>query len=177
MENLVFFLATSFVLRLSSSRNVKTNVIGNTGCSSLFYSRGQSDSCITPDGDRLYCSKFSENKVSYGLICVQFSESYEMNKAVQLLTHYINKLKTSFRVLHDTGIQKDVDWNSEYSTALVDYWQDAEKKDWKVKGYTNGDVMAVLYVKNISEADVKKQDIFLDSFHFGETTVRIPSKK
>ena len=48
------------------------------------------------------------------------------------------------------------------------YWQDCSKKDWKVKGYTDGKTLAVLYVKNIGHVDVKKQDLFLDSFHFGQ---------
>ena len=30
-----------------------------------------------------------------------------------------------------------------------------------------GKTLAVLYVKNIGNADVKRQDLFLDSFHFG----------
>jgi hypothetical protein len=51
---------------------------------------------------------------------------------------------------------------------MVDYWQDEEGLDWKVKGYTDGRIIAVLYVKNINDISVEKQDKFLDSFCFSK---------
>jgi hypothetical protein len=47
---------------------------------------------------------------------------------------------------------------------VVDYWQDEDEMDWKVKGYTDGQIIAVLYVKNINQSTVEQQDLFLDSF-------------
>ena len=49
---------------------------------------------------------------------------------------------------------------------MEDYWQDGDQQDWKVKGYADGKTMAILYVKNIGRVEVKKQDLFLDGFHF-----------
>jgi hypothetical protein len=48
---------------------------------------------------------------------------------------------------------------------LTDYWQDSQGVDYKVKGYTNGRVLAILFVRNISQLDVSLQDQYLDSFH------------
>jgi hypothetical protein len=92
---------------------------------------------------------------------------YTLIEAEEMLRSYVDKLRGPLYILHNTGMQEEADWNSENSITIVDYWQDCRKKDWKVKGYTNGKILAVLYVKNIGNADVKKQDFFLDSFHFG----------
>lgn len=100
------------------------------------------------------------------MICVDMNQQYSLTEAGEMLQSYIDRLRGPFYILHNTGIHDEADWNSETSKTIVDYWQDYRKKDWKVKGYTNGKTLAVLYVKNIGNVDVKKQDLFLDSFHF-----------
>jgi hypothetical protein len=59
-----------------------------------------------------------------------------------------------------------VDTANGYVRSYSDYWQDADGIDWKAKGWTNGQTLAVLYVKNINEVPVERQDFFLDSFEF-----------
>lgn len=166
MENLLLFLATSLVIRFSSSKGIKLQLIGNTGCAALLSSDNKLESTLTQSGDQLYFHEFKDAKVTYGIICVQMNEHYNLKEAEEMLRSYIDKLKGPLYILHNTGIHDDADWNSETSITIVDYWQDSYKKDWKVKGYTDGKALAVLYVKNIGQVDVKKQDLFLDSFHF-----------
>ena len=165
MENLILFLATTLVIRLSSNKRTKLQFIGNTGCSALL-SDNKLDSNLTQSGDRLYFQEFKDNGVTYGMICVQMNDQYELYEAEEMLRCYMANLKAPLYILHNTGIHDDADWNSEATRTVVDYWQDCSKKDWKVKGYTDGKTLAVLYVKNIGHVDVKKQDLFLDSFHF-----------
>jgi hypothetical protein len=166
MENLLLFLATSLVIRFSSTKRIKLQFIGNTGCSALLSSDNKLDATLTRSGDHLYFHEFKDQNVTYGLICIQMNHEYTPADAEEMLRSYIDKLRDPFYILHSTGIHDDADWNSETSKTIVDYWQDSNKKDWKVKGYTNGKALAVLYVKNIGHVDVKKQDVFLDSFHF-----------
>jgi hypothetical protein len=166
MENLILLLATSFVLRLSTSKKLKNFFIGNTGCSALLLSSSDFQSTQTASGDELYFSEFNEKEVSYGIICIHLKDDCDLDEASEMLHTYMEKLMAPFYILHNTGIQKDVDWNSVSTKSLVDYWQDSDSRDWKVKGYTDGRFMAVLYVKNISMVEVRKQDLFLDSFHF-----------
>jgi hypothetical protein len=166
MENLILFLATSLLFRGPSNRKVKNQLIGHTGCSALLANDDVLESSTTASGDQLYFHEFREKNVHYGMICVQMNTEHDLEEAEIMLSAYINKLKGPFYILHNTGIHEDADWNSEDSKTIVDYWQDCNKKDWKVKGYTNGKTLAVLYVKNIGHVDVKKQDLFLDSFHF-----------
>jgi len=167
MENLILFLATSFVIRFSSSQRIKLQSIGNTGCSAFLSSAGSIDSSLTQSGDRIYFHEFKDTGVTYGLICVRMQDEYRLLEAQEMLKSYIEKLRGPFYILHNTGLHDEADWNSENTSTIVDYWQDCNKKDWKVKGYTDGKTLAVLYVKNIGHVDVKKQDLFLDSFHFG----------
>lgn len=166
MENLILILATSLVIRFSASKKVKLQSIGNTGCSALLSSDNKLESSLTGSGDQLYFHEFKERSVTYGMICVQMSCTYNLTEAEEMLRSYMDKLRGPFYIFHNTGVHDDADWNSETSKTIVDYWQDSSKKDWKVKGYTNGKTLAVLYVKNIGHVDVKKQDLFLDSFHF-----------
>jgi len=167
MENLILFLATSFVIRFSSSKRTRLQFIGDTGCSAIICSDNKLESTFTQCGDQLYFHEFKDKGVSYGMICVQMNQKYSLDESKEMLRCYVDKLRGPFYILHNTGIDDDADWNSETSKTVVDYWQDSYKKDWKVKGYTDGKTLAVLYVKNIGHVDVKKQDLFLDSFHFG----------
>jgi hypothetical protein len=166
MENLILFLATSLVIRLSSPKKIKLQFIGNSGCSALLSSDNKVESAFTQSGDQLYFHEFKDRNVTYGMICIDMNQQYSLVEAEEMLRSYVDKLRRPLYILHNTGIHEDADWNSETSTTIVDYWQDYSKKDWKVKGYTNGKTLAVLYVKNIGHADVKSQDLFLDSFHF-----------
>jgi len=75
-------------------------------------------------------------------------------------------LRAAFFILHNTGLANACDWNHHSSVTLTDYWQDSDQQDWKIKAYTNGKAIAILYVKNIGHVEVKKQDLFLDGFLF-----------
>jgi len=167
MENLMLLLATSLVVRLAPNKKERNKFIGNTGCSSLVFSaHARFRKSVTESGDDLYFYEHEEAGLAYGVICVQLNQDYELQEATDLLVHYMDALKGPFYILHQTGLKKETDWNSESTRKLVDYWQDGDLMDWKVKGYTNGKQIAVLYVKNISLVDVARQDRFLDSFHF-----------
>jgi hypothetical protein len=165
MENLIFLLATSFVLRLSTSRKFKNYSIGNTGCSALMFTNSFKKT-LTPAGDAFHFNEFSEKDVTYGIICIDLKQAYDLDEATEMLRTYTNKLRAPFFILHNTGLAHSCDWNHHASITLVDYWQDADQQDWKVKAYTNGKTIAILYVKNIGHVEVKKQELFLDGFHF-----------
>lgn len=166
MENLILFLATSLMIRFSSSKKIRHQFIGNTGCSAFLSSDSKLECTLTESGDEFYFHEFKDKAVTYGMICVHMTDEYSLAEAEEMLYSYVDKLKEPFYILHNTGSHDDADWNAETSKTVIDYWQDLNRKDWKVKGYTNGKTLAVLYVKNIGHADVIKQDLFLDSFHF-----------
>ena len=79
----------------------------------------------------------------------------------------MDDLRQPLFATHNTGII-DVETRRTRFIELTDFWQDEEGVDWEVKGYTNGKYVAVLYVRNISEATSHQQEAFLNSFSFGE---------
>lgn len=167
MENLIFFLAASLVL-YKSSKKLRRLPIADTRTSVLFFPSPVSfNFSETEDGDKLYFFEQVEKSVTYGILCAQLKTQLTLHEAREIMTGYMTRLHKPFHALYSTGIlpckslhQKDT------CLKVVDYWQDEKGVDWKINSYTNGNIIAVLYVKNINEASVDKQDLFLDSFRF-----------
>jgi hypothetical protein len=166
MENLFLFLATSFVLRITSPRFRRYTIC--PGCSSLLHSENRTLHVrYTRDGDRLYFNEYAEDGVTYGLICVQMSKTYSLKEAEKILVHYVNRVRKPFLI--SCNLSMDVEEDAGLLT-LTDYWQDATGFDWKVKGYANGRIVSVLYVKNITDTSVKNHDAYLDGFRFSSAS-------
>ncbi len=163
MENLFFFLATSLVLRIASPK-FKRYLIGQTRCSSLLLTGNkQLFITYTKDGDKIYFNDQEENGVSYGLICVQMKQVYTLNESEKILHYYINRARKPLGIAHSVSMETAY---AADQIIITDYWQDESGVDWKIKGYTNGHVVTVLYVKNIAGARVKEHDAFLNGFRF-----------
>ena len=168
MENLVFLLTASLVLYQSSKKPRRT-IIGDTNCSVVFSPEAVFDFTESEDGDQLYFAEHIEKNSSYGVLCARVGSRLPLEEAQEVMTTYINRLRRPFHALYSTGIDLCQNRSQDsHCIKMVDYWQDEDNFDWKVKGYTDGEVIAVLYVKNINEIDVEKQDEFLDSFWFAK---------
>lgn len=170
MENLLFILAATWAFRLSpSTKTFKKYQIGNTGCSIfLFGNNCKFKKVLSPDGDTIHLSQCEESSGAFGVIAVQLKQPLsKLADADQVLSRFMKNLQPSFSVSHSTGLIKgQIMENCPGVIGMVDYWQDNKNVDWKVKGWTNGKSMAVLYVKNINEVPVQKQEVFLDGFRF-----------
>jgi|SRR5215218_8537717 len=120
----------------------------------------------TKTGDLMQVSECKENDVTYGVIAIKLKEAYtNLADAETVLKHFMLQLQSIFAIVHTTGIHAAPE-ETGHKTAIVDYWQDVEQKDWKVKGWTNGYSMAVLYIKNIGLVPVAKEDCFLNGAVF-----------
>ena len=162
MENLFVFLATSFVLRATGPR-FKRYII-SPGCSTYLHSSARILHVRhTRDGDRLFFNEYAEDGVTYGTICVQMQQHYSLEQAEAILVHYLNRVRKPMHIL--CNVSMDIRTDDQQLT-ITDYWQDEAGIDWKVKGYTNGKIVGVLYVKNINDTTVKNHDAFLNGFRF-----------
>lgn len=163
MESLFVLLATSLVLRIGSS-TFRRYLIGNTRCTALL-PRGAQKFHInyTPEGDKMYFNDSEINGVGYGLICIDMKDVHTSNEAQNILWEYLNKLNKPFGIAHALPVEVE---KTGGIIILNKYWQDYSGQDWKARGYTNGKTVAVLYVKNISDAPVTEHDAFLNSFRF-----------
>lgn len=162
MENLFVFLATSLVLRISSTR-FRRYMISNE-CSTLLHSGAKTLHIRhTKDGDKLFFNEYAEDGVTYGLICVQMSQLHSLPEAEKIMVQYINRVRKPLHIAFNLSMEME---RSAKTSIITDYWQDIAGFDWKIKGYTNGKIVALLYVKNIADASVKNHDAYLDGFRF-----------
>ncbi|HEX2535633.1 MAG TPA: hypothetical protein VHK69_17950 [Chitinophagaceae bacterium] len=162
MENLIFFLAAHIVLRFSSVS--KKYNIGQSASFSLFFEPTHLNRHQASDGDVMYTGEWQKNGITYGLIVVDLALPQDVNESLYTLNTFINSLREPFGILHNSGISKAEE--AEEGKTVTEYWQDDKGMDWKVKGFTNGRSLAVLYVKDISGLSVLVEDTFLDSFSF-----------
>ncbi|HEX2609136.1 MAG TPA: hypothetical protein VHK91_17265 [Flavisolibacter sp.] len=169
MENLIFLLTASLVYYKSARKSRKV-FIGNTNCSFSF-SAGPLEFDITENeqGDTLYLAESQERNVSYGILCADLHEKWSLEEGKAILLNYMERLQKPFQALYNTGISDCTHWHQQTdSCTVMDYWQDQYQQDWKLKGYTNGKIIALLYVKNIGDAEASRHDHFLDSFCFAK---------
>jgi hypothetical protein len=166
MENLFMFLASSLVLRVTSSR-LKRYIIC-PGCSTLLNSSAKTLHIrYTKDGDRLLFNEYTSDGVTYGVICVQLRHQVTLPKAEKILIHFMNRVRKPMHISHNFSM--DVEYAGQ-QLSITDYWQDLAGLDWKVKGYANGSIISLLYVKNITDTPVKTHDTYLDGFRFSTTS-------
>ena len=164
MENLLMFLATSLVLRISAPK-FKRYLIGS-GCSSLLVSGNNTIHFkTTNEGDRVCFYDQTLGGVTYGLITIQMKELYTLHQAECILVQYINRMRKPFGIAYNISMEIE---KNEGVLSITDYWQDENGIDWKVTGHTNGKTIAVLYVKNIGSSPVKEHDAFLSGFRFSK---------
>lgn len=162
MENLLLFLATGLVLRATNTRYKRYNVC--PGCSTLLHSGSRTlHTRFTKDGDKIYFNDHEANGVTYGMVCIQMTDMHTLLQAKKILIQYINKARRPMQIAYNVAMEIKVEAGG---LSITDYWQDNDGIDWKIKGYTNGKVVALLYAKNITDAAVKSLDTYLDGFRF-----------
>jgi hypothetical protein len=162
MENLFIFLATSFVLRAANPRFRRYQIC--LGCSSLLHSAARRLHIRqTREGDKLYFNEYAEDGITYGLICVQMPVAQNLPEAEKILVQYINRVRKPFHISCNLSMEME---KMGRTVTVTDYWQDSAGFDWKIKGYTNGKLLSLLYVKNITDTSVKNHDAYLNGFRF-----------
>jgi hypothetical protein len=162
MENLILLLTASLVW-IKSSGKFKRTFIGIQG-SSVEFAPGVEFEHTTHEGDELYFAEHQEKLITYGVLVAHLCHELCQEDARMVLRSYLNRLRKPFKAPHNTGIMDC----SASNIHLVDYWQDEDSVDWKLKAYSDGKTMAILYVKNINDSEVEKQEGFLNSFRFGK---------
>jgi len=120
----------------------------------------------TKAGDLMHMHECIEDDVTYGVIAIKLKDGYtNLTEAERLLLAFMKQLQDTFAIAHTTGLHVET-FMEHHRTAVTEYWQDDASKDWKVKGWTDGTAMAVLYVRNIGAAPVGKEDVFLNGTFF-----------
>jgi hypothetical protein len=152
------------------SQSLKKYPVSKSGCSYYNYCDAKFDISKSHDSSDIYTAECTVADVNYGIICVKLLNPVTgLQIAEDLLIAYLDFLKQSFSITKSAGYGKGHRLNGNENTrGIIDYWQDKENYNWKVKGWTDGKFIGVLYAYTSKELPEQKVTVFLDGFRLPE---------
>jgi hypothetical protein len=168
MKTVFLFVCGCFACLPNQAQIPKKIPVENTGCTIYSYCTFQFENEYSEDSSKLTVSECASGDLNFGIICVQLKQiQSDPDKAESSLIEYLNYLKKTFNILKSAGYGKGHRLaNNETTRGVLDYWEDGDKNNWKVKGWTNGKFITVLYVYAKTDLPETKINVFLDGFRF-----------
>ena len=168
MKRYSLLLVFSLCFLFSPAQGLKKVSISNTGCSLYTFCPFQFEKQYSEDSSLLYVSECAKDEVSYGVICVKLVQpANDLDRAEESMISYLDYLKSSFKILKSAGYGRGHRLNNNENTrGVIDYWEDADKNNWKIKAWTYGKFIGVLYGYSAKELNETKLNIFLEGFRF-----------
>jgi hypothetical protein len=162
---LLLFLAISFITIHAQDKIA----ISTTGCTVQVYCfPGRFDAYDLEDGSTVYADECDNDKVTYGIYCVKLKKPLtDLSAAEDSAMAYLDFLKIDYGIVRSKGYDKGHKLNKNETTrGIYDTWEDADKNKWKIKAWTNGNFICVLYMHSAKELPDKKTEIFLEGLRF-----------
>jgi hypothetical protein len=169
MKKFVFPALFLLLAAFSHAQSLKKYPISNSGCSLyMFCDPGKFDVDKSEDSSMVYTAECVKEEVTYGVICIKLLNPVtDLDAAEDLVTSYLDYLKLSFEIASAAGYGKGHRLNNNENTrGIIDYWTDKEKEDYKVKAWTDGNFIGVLYAKSKKEIPETKVNVYLEGFRF-----------
>ena len=168
MKKYLLLLTFSFCFLFSRAQSLKKVPIGNSGCSVYTFCEFKFEKDYSEDSSLIYTGECEKDGVHFGLICVKLANPVDdLDRAEESMVSYLDYLKTSFKILKSAGYGRGHRLiNNENTRGVIDYWEDSDKNYWKVKAWTDGKFIGVLYGYSAKEPNEIKTDAFLESFRF-----------
>ncbi|MFZ9388004.1 MAG: hypothetical protein ACO25B_08990 [Chitinophagaceae bacterium] len=140
--------------------------IERSGCSLYTYCDMKFDKSKSRDSSAIYAGECVQEGITYGVICVKLEYPPEtLPMAEDLLVAYLDFLKEKFGIIKAAGYGKGLLLNQDPGTrGVLDYWEDEEKNNWKVKAWTNRMYIGVMYAYSSKNHPEQKINLFLDGF-------------
>lgn len=150
----------------SQGQGLRKDSISNSGCTLYMYCDIKYEIKKSEDSSQLYTGECTVGDITYGVICVRLlTPIAELTMAEDLLIAYLDYLKSNFEIVKSAGYSRGQRLNNNENTrGIIDYWEDAELNKWKIKAWTDGKYIGVLYAKSKKELPDTKVNVFLDSF-------------
>jgi hypothetical protein len=171
MKKNQFLLVILFLIGSTAlfSQSLKKIPLSTSGCSLYTYCEMKFEISKSVDSSKVFMGECNMGEVNYGVIAVQLLNQPEnLLMAEDLLIAYLDHLKTSFSIVKAAGYGKGHTLNNDLNTrGILDYWEDTEKNNWKVKGWTNGKIIGVMYAYSLKEIPESKVNVFLDGLRMG----------
>jgi hypothetical protein len=167
-----FFAIALFSFCVSlNAQGLKKYDIGSSGCKVyMFCDPGNFEMSYSEDSSKVYTGECKANdSLTYGVICAAFkAETGPGINVEDVLVAYLDYLKSVFNISSSVGYGKGHSMkNYPAAKGMIDYWTDKDGDEWKIKGWTDGKFIAVLYVYAKGKLDeIPRLNVFLDSFRF-----------
>lgn len=166
MKKIALLLIAAFSLYTGSAQLIKKYPISNSGCAAYMYCAAKFEVSKSQDSSLVYTGECTTGEVTYGVICVKLlTPLTDLDMAENLLIAYADHLKGSFDITQSAGYGKGHHLNNNDNTrGILDYWQDNDKNNWKIKAWTDGKFIGFLYAYSKKELPDTKINVFLDGF-------------
>lgn len=164
-------LSTSFAQEEYKAPRLQKTPIGTSGCYA-YMPQGDItfDVSYSEDSSEVYTGEITEGDFHYGIIVVKLRETVleTSDDKTALLESYLDYLKTSFNVTDAVGYGEGHTMESNTDAiGVIDYWIDAEKDTWQIKGWADSGTIAVLMIYGPREyPNFNVQQLYLDGFRF-----------
>ena len=159
----------SFIYSLASAQTPATVPIGNTGCTIQVYCfPGRFDSYELEDGSTAYADDCEIDKIVYGIYCVRLKNPIaNLDAAQDTVITYLDFLKLDYGIVKSKEYDRDDNLNKNHTVkGIHDTWEDVDKNKWKIKAWTDGNFIVVLYMHSDKEMPDKKTETFLNGLRF-----------
>ncbi len=143
--------------------------ISNTGCTvDVFCFPGRFDAYELEDGSTVFADDCEKDAVTYGIYCVKLAKPVtNLDAAEDTVASYLDFVKLDNGIVKSKGYDKGHKLNKDESTrGLYDTWEDVDKHKWKIKAWTNGKFICILYIHSAGELPDKKTEVFLEGLRF-----------
>ena len=178
MRKITLLLSLTMTIISANSQNIKKIQIkdsnNESGCSVYSFCDLKFQTSYSEDSSLLFTGECTVDSLNNGVICVKLRDAIStLNDAEALLINYLDFLKTSFSITKSAGYGKGHQLrNNEKTRGVIDYWEDGEHNNWKVKAWTDGRYIAVLIVIAANEIPEAKANVFHDGFAFPGLTAK-----
>lgn len=137
-----------------------------TGCSVYSFCDLTFSVTPSPDSSEVYLGECIKDSLVYGVVFVKLAKeaiATDFDVAIDLTISYLDFLKSNLTITSAVGYGKGHTLrNNENIRGVVDYWEDQEKNNWKIKAWTDKTFICVLYAYSNKELPEQKIDAFLN---------------
>ncbi len=146
--------------------------ISNTGCFAYLPNQNiehKFELNYSPDSSKVYTGEFADGEFSFTIILVKMNATLtSVEEKDEMLTGYLDYLKTTFEINNATGYGKGhLLPSSPTAIGFIDYWEDEDDTKYAIKAWTDENVIAVMMLYGPKEYPYfTVQQMFLDGFRF-----------
>lgn len=169
MFRTLLLFSFSMAYAITHAQTAATVPISNTGCTMQVYCfPGRFDTYELEDGSTAYADDCEIENITYGIYCVKFKKPIgDLAAAEDTVISYLNFLKLDYGIVKSKEYDKEDKLNTNKNVrGIHDTWEDGEKNKWKIKAWTDGNFIVVLYMHSPKEIPDKKTEVYLNGLRF-----------